>query len=359
MNQRALEYLQQCFQECGLVAPEEFDTTGEVIRFGKKNTSWYVLHEEKNYYAGSFGDWKLGGGDPLSSVVGCFKDGKPFDDEFIKKEVNPALTEKRSEEKKKKVLKEKEVAKIAHQIIKESTKEGVESHPYILKKEMNVGSEHNLYTIPATKARRILKEAGLNKVFGFGKLLVIPMWDIVTNKLVSVQFITENGSKQFLKGAQRKNTYSYIGKMDKDLSIYVVEGLATGDSIYQSKKGIVVIAFTASGLHDIVKELRKKYDNEIIVCADNDQFTVPENGIVNPGVYYAKKILNDFGVGYVIPEFEDADLESQPTDFNDLKILYGIEMVEAYLDSYDYDFLIASRDSLSSDYISTASGHRM
>lgn len=86
-----------------------------------------------------------------------------------------------------------------------------------------------------------------------------------------------------------------------------------------------MIAFDATNLMPVAKHIRNHYpDKEIIICADNDQFTEG-----NPGLTKAKEAANAVNATVIFPKFNS--LESRPTDFNDLYQLEGLDCVRKQL----------------------------
>ena len=77
-----------------------------------------------------------------------------------------------------------------------------------------------------------------------------------------------------------------------DGTVYIVEGCATGANIYQATGTAVAVAFDAGNLKPVALNLKQKFpDAELIICADNDQWT--DN---NPGVSKAR-VVDKAGTG--------------------------------------------------------------
>jgi len=144
--------------------------------------------------------------------------------------------------------------------------------------------------------------------------LAIPMRD-EAGKLWSLQFISPDGSKLFLKDAKASGLYCSIGAPQG--RIIVCEGYATGASIYQATRDAVAVAFSAGNLLPVAKTLRAKYpDVELVIAADNDAETEG-----NPGLTRATEAARAVGGRLAVPVVEGGK------DFNDLHQKEGEEAV--------------------------------
>lgn len=149
--------------------------------------------------------------------------------------------------------------------------------------------------------------------------LIIPMR--AENKLYSLQFIGANGEKRFQTGGRVTGCYFSIGDTKDTKALCIAEGFATGATIYQTTGHPVAVAFNAGNLKTVAKTIRQKFlEMTVAICGDNDQFT---DG--NPGKAKAMEAARAVGGIVVIPKF--TDLSSQPTDFNDLHCLAGLDEV--------------------------------
>jgi putative DNA primase/helicase len=160
-----------------------------------------------------------------------------------------------------------------------------------------------------------------------GNWLVIPLKD-ANDKLWSLQFIDAEGNKRFLTDGKKKGCFYPIGLLQETETAFVCEGFATGASIYQATKIPTVVAFDAGNLEPVVANIRSAYPHmKITLCADNDQGKER-----NTGKEAAEKVAAKYGCKVILPEFAaTTNNASQPTDFNDLHVLQGLEEVEAQL----------------------------
>ena len=133
-----------------------------------------------------------------------------------------------------------------------------------------------------------------------------------------------------------RNDFCYGGRVagcfftlaDKpDGTLVVCEGYATGASIHEATGFAVVCAMNCGNLLAVSKALREKFpQREIIIAADNDQFT---DG--NPGVTKAMEAAKTIHAKIAIPQF--ADVSTKPTDFNDLHKLEGLDTVKTQIEN--------------------------
>lgn len=187
---------------------------------------------------------------------------------------------------------------------------------------------------------------------GVRDLIVVPVY--ADGRLYSLQYINEAGEKRFLAGGRLEGGYaSILFKNDSYDRIIITEGWATGVSIRMATGLPVIVAFNAGNLKRVSKYIRGKFpDSEIIIAADNDQFTAArehrdnlpkeykttagdaeewrewrEKGwLYNTGVDKGREAALAVSGKIATPDFDK--LESKPTDFNDLHVLDGLEAVK-------------------------------
>ena len=84
-------------------------------------------------------------------------------------------------------------------------------------------------------------------------------------------------------------------------TICVCEGFASGASIREATGHAVAVAFSAGNLTSVASALRMKFTKaKIILCADNDRFTVG-----NPGVTKAREAALAAHGYLAVPRFDD------------------------------------------------------
>lgn len=160
-------------------------------------------------------------------------------------------------------------------------------------------------------------------------VLLIPIKS-PSGALTSLQGIfakTPNGytsDKSYWRDGKKSGSYHMIGSVDAG-TLALCEGYATGATIHKATGWAVAVCFDRSNLLTVAEKLRPALQGvEIVICADNDQFTEG-----NPGVTDATRAAKAIRARLVVPQFDD--LDTQPTDFNDLQHLAGLEEVRRQL----------------------------
>jgi putative DNA primase/helicase len=143
--------------------------------------------------------------------------------------------------------------------------------------------------------------------------LIIPM--LYNSKILSVQRISAEGEKKFHYGATTKGAYYLIDRPGSTLTA-LVEGFATGCTIFNAVPSCRVLVCFNAGNIPVVAETVKRYGMGVI-CGDNDQETFARIG-KNPGLEAAHKAAEMLGVGVAYPECAGSD-------WND----YAVERIEA------------------------------
>jgi len=149
-------------------------------------------------------------------------------------------------------------------------------------------------------------------------------------ELVSLQFIGADGAKRFLSGGNIEGGYASIsGGSPARERIIIAEGFATAASLHAATGLPVVVAFNAGNLGPVARVIRAKYPNaEIVIGADNDQWTVIRGKPVNVGIEKAKLAVDAVGGKASWPVFS-ADDPEEPTDWNDYCLRHGHEKTAA------------------------------
>ena len=202
--------------------------------------------------------------------------------------------------------------------------------------------------------KRVYKNYGL-KQDRFGNLLM-PLFDI-NEKFWSLQRIFPNGNKMIgalLSNEQKQNGEKLLAKKrgnffvlsddmdiyDKNLvklnieallkynKVYLCEGFATAASVCEACKMPVIVGIDVGNLEFVVQNFSARFCNiHIIIAADNDSKKEKESGF-NIGKEKAMQIKNNFkNVSVCIPNFNDTEISSGYSDFNDLYNSRGIDEV--------------------------------
>jgi len=163
------------------------------------------------------------------------------------------------------------------------------------------------------KPHPYLAKKGFPEMLGFVNrgLLLVPMRDIMTNKLNSVQSIDDYGLKKFMHGGRAKGSVFKMGNKNAQGMRVLCEGYGTGLSIMEAARSfynpvLVIVCFSTVNIPAVANYIK---DNAIVV-ADNDE----------AGRVAAEKS----GLPYVHPSKEGSDA-------NDLHQSEGILAVEKLL----------------------------
>ena len=281
----------------GITPPDEIIADGQLHRFAsngkpRDNAGWYVLHDGA-IPAGAFGDWRTG-----TEGKWCTKASREF---------TPA--------------EKKAYAARMHEIRNQRAAEEITRHADARHRAEDIWNKSR----PAPDDHVYLHAKGI-KAHGlrvYAGSLVVPLKN---GGLHSLQFISGDGSKRFLTGGRVAGCCYSIGKLNGTLC--VVEGFATGASIFKSTGHAVAIAFNAGNLLAVAKAARAKYpDTKIVLCADDDIGTVG-----NPGITKAREAAQAVGGLVAVPDF-GATRPEGASDFNDLHRLAGVEAVRACVEN--------------------------
>lgn len=276
----------------GIVCREDIIADGQIHRFanhgkGQKD-GWYVYHD----MAGAFGDWSQN----IQGKWSAYQERGAVQD---RDSLNRQIAETSRIAETETTQKQAEAARTALEKWNSFSETG--SSPYLATKNVDP--------------------------FGVrfeGDSLVIPLRD-GAGKLWSLQKITSSGSKRFLPGGRKKGCFHLIGNLTEGQPIIITEGYATGASIHMATGHPTVVAFDAGNLEPVVAELKKVYPkSQIILAGDDDRW-----GTINTGREKVEEVAQQYACSFVFPEFKN--METKPTDFNDLHVLEGIDVVKAQL----------------------------
>ena len=155
--------------------------------------------------------------------------------------------------------------------------------------------------------------------------LVVPVID-QEGEILSYQTIDADGNKRFLKGGKIEGGFYELRGNRK--VIFIGEGFATCASIHQATGFTTLVAFDCGNLAKVAKSAKEMFlGSRIVICADNDQFTEG-----NPGLSKGKAAAGLVFGEIAYPIFNESELASKPTDFNDLHTLQGIEAVKEQIE---------------------------
>ena len=277
----------------------EIHTNGQINRFDTDRRGdkcgWYIAFDNGDFIAGAFGSWKEG-----SKYKYCSKNGPRTEAEqvFVEKSMLEADEQQRKVEKK---------AKKRAKHIWDNAKSADPKHPYLIRKG-----------IQAHDARE------------YKGVLIIPIMN-TKGEIVSVQFISGDGTKRFLKGGKvAGGSWTIPG----DEQLILCEGFSTAASIIEATGATVRIAFNAGNLLKVAEP-------GWTIAGDNDQFTNDRHGDPwNPGREKALTAAWQHNCKVLLANF--TEIGTKPTDFNDLHTLEGPGQVKKQIEDalYPKDFLL-------------------
>ena len=155
---------------------------------------------------------------------------------------------------------------------------------------------------------------------GRGNLLV-PMHD-VDRRLWSVQRITGNGKKLFMREGKKQGTHMLMGELQPGAPLVIAEGIATAATIREATGLATVAAFDSGNLEHVARAYREKDpDRPIIIAGDNDHH-LPRRQSPLPNVGLEKATAAAQAVAGIVltPIFAPAD---KGTDWNDYAAQHG------------------------------------
>jgi putative DNA primase/helicase len=164
--------------------------------------------------------------------------------------------------------------------------------------------------------RKGIETHGL-KVDAAGRL-VLPLRD-PKGTTWSLQTISPNGSKLFLKDGRKHGLFYLLGEPGDQ--VVIAEGFATAASIHEATRLPVVVAFDCGNLLPVAKAIRGWLPVAQIVIAAGDDYATEGN----PGLTKARDAAEFIGATVAVPTFLESD--ARGTDFNDLALLRGTEAV--------------------------------
>lgn len=260
----------------------------------KKLDGWYVAYKDGNFESGAAGNWKTGFKSTFSSI-----DKSAFTPEQ-KRQYAMQMKRISDQNKLNTFRRHAKAMRGVVELWRKLSTENIDNHPYLLKKQIQA---HNVR---------------LNN----GDLCY-PIYDSAYT-LWNLQTIKPNGFKLFHKNAKIQGCYHPIGFLnDTPSHVIIAEGIATGTSIYQATGITTVVCFTANNIKSVSRAITRKYPNsQLVIAADNDQFNQ-----INTGKYKSESAAAAIVQAKVVfPEFKD--LSTEPTDFNDLHCLEGLQAVK-------------------------------
>ncbi|WP_175452431.1 toprim domain-containing protein [Thiohalomonas denitrificans] len=174
-------------------------------------------------------------------------------------------------------------------------------------------------SLPATNLHPYLMRKGITAGIAriYKSALVLPVTD-TRKRIISLQFIREDGSKRLLPGGRKKGGFIPVAG---DLSmgqVIICEGWATGRTLAgDNPDALVLAAIDAGNLKRVALAICScSPQAEIIIAGDDDRQT---RG--NPGVQKAMEAAHAIGGKAIFPSWPP-NAPDDLTDFNDLAALW-------------------------------------
>ena len=157
--------------------------------------------------------------------------------------------------------------------------------------------------------------------------LLVPVLDD-RGKLISLQYIDENGNKRFKAGGRLKGGALLLGSLTAQTTVLVCEGYATGCSLHEATGLPTIVAFNAGNLMEVCTLYKTTGLWEVlVVCSDNDHQSERKTGR-NTGLELGKDIATKLNLQTIWPTFEH---DNTGSDFNDVHCQQGLEHLRVIL----------------------------
>jgi putative DNA primase/helicase len=155
--------------------------------------------------------------------------------------------------------------------------------------------------------------------------LVLPVRDVRTHKLTTLQFISVDGQKKLLKGSRKKGCAIFLSADGADNHIILAEGFATSATTLEASGSNAVAALDKDNLTEVAIALHEtRKGAALTIAADND---VETEG--NPGLQAAYRAARKVKALVAIPRLPGNP--EKKCDFNDLAAAEGMDTVRGQL----------------------------
>ncbi|MBE8167670.1 MAG: hypothetical protein HAW66_04845 [Shewanella sp.] len=161
--------------------------------------------------------------------------------------------------------------------------------------------------------------------------LVVPLMD-ENNKVHSLQRISGNGFKSLKKGAQKSDHFFVVGfkPLTNGEPILYAEGYSTAASIAEATGRSVVMTVDAGNMPKVAAKLKQHYpESQHLFLADDDH-----KNKMNKGLDKAREAAEITDGHWLTPSFIVDEREHGMTDFNDLHVSRGLNVVKSQIDEF-------------------------
>lgn len=281
VDDRPEEQVREKAAQSGIRLPHSLTVDGSIHRFkmtpkDQKQSGFYILFRNSFGLAGTIGNFQ---DDIKINVKGHDRPLSPLEFAMVERQI------KESQEKHL-VEQEKEWIKVAENVkaVWDNADELGLDNWYIQKKKLK-----------NTHGAKLYKD----------NIVITPMYD-ENGKLWSLERIIPGEGKKAWFGGKKNGNFWIIGDTTKCKEIVIVEGYATGVTIFEETGIPVAISYGSGGIVPVAKKIHNMFhDKSITIAADNDASQISQNK-----AYQAQEL---YGCRVEVSPKSD----NEGTDFND------------------------------------------
>ena len=286
--------LLDAFTQVGMAFPQQPLKTGEFVRFSTNENTGDKAGFCK-VFPGAYG-----------AVFGCNRAGTQFNWQQRDEGAIPPSQQEREE-----AVKKFELAKTEADAVRaEANMIAADEANNIFRETFSLDMKHGYLS------RKGITQSSYARQHQDGRIVV----PIIGSDgcLQSLQFITEKGTKHFMKGGKVSGGRLFLGSAEDGLPLILCEGWATGCSIREATGRTTVIGFSGQNMKAVAGDLRRLYPkSDLLIASDLDGH--------GKGWEYAQAAAKTGNPATIIlPMFDDG---RESGDFNDLHQSEGIEVV--------------------------------
>ncbi|CAG4913587.1 PriCT-2 domain-containing protein [Paraburkholderia gardini] len=195
-------------------------------------------------------------------------------------------------------------------------------HPYLVRKQLEPVA--TLRELEALELKALLGYTPVSEEEPLaGRVLIVPAW--VGDAMTTLELIDGTGRKSSLAGGAKKGGYwmsGVSGTLTADaggMPILIAEGAATALSAHRATGWVAVAALSAGNLPQVAVGLRERYPRAPLIVL----------GEPGKAESFARQAAQAAQASLALPSFaQDVRINgTQPTDFNDMAVLSGLDAV--------------------------------
>lgn len=192
-------------------------------------------------------------------------------------------------------------------------------HPYLVRKQLEPVAM--LRELEALELKVLLGYTPVSEEESLaGRVLIVPAW--VGDAMTTLELIDGAGRKSSLAGGAKKGGYWVSGTLvagDGSTPILIAEGVATALSAHRATGWAAVAALSAGNLPQVAAVLLERYPRAPLIVL----------GELGKGESFARQAAQAAQASLALPSFApDVRIDGmQPSDFNDMAVLSGLEAV--------------------------------